>query len=90
MSSWESFFLEHHLDDLVKTGCFTHYEFRKLIGDDPMSTYFVADFYFETMEDLSRYNDEYAKALKHDVTKRFNAKFQFERSIYHILSKTIL
>ncbi len=87
MLSWQAFFLEQHLDDLVHTGCFTHYEFKKLLGDDPMSSYFVADYYFETMEDLDRYNAQHAASLKQDVVKRFSGKFQSERSIYQVLTQ---
>ncbi len=87
VSLWRSFFIEHHLDDLIATGCFTQYEMRQLQSDDPMSTHFVADYYFDTMDDLDRYQREYAAALKQDIVKRFAGKFHSERSIYQVISQ---
>ncbi len=86
-TAWESFFIDKHLDDLVKTGCFTHYEFIELQSDDPMSTYYVSNYYYETPEDLERYTTEFADELRHDVVSRFKGKFQVSRDIYEVLSK---
>lgn len=85
VSAWESFFIDKHLDDLIKTGCFTHYEFRKLQSDDPMSSHYSSNYYYQSPEDLQRYIAEFAEGLRHDVVSRFKGKFQAEREIYRVL-----
>ncbi len=86
VTAWQKFFVEHHLQDLINTECFTHYQFRRSEHEDPMSTYFIADYYFESMKDLERYESLFAKELKQDVRKRFAGKFHSERSIYRLLT----
>ncbi len=88
-SEWEAFFIDKHLDDLVKTGCFTHYEFRKLMSDDPISSYYISNYHYRSQGDLDIYNSNYASDLKQDVVDRFNGKFQAERSIYKVLTNKI-
>ena len=87
VAAWESFFLNHHLDDLIQTGCFTKYQFKKLIMDDPMSTYYVADYYYNDSEDLQRYQTHFAQDLKQDVISRFKGKFHSDRIICQVLTK---
>ena len=86
VSAWESFFVDMHLDDLVKTGFFTHYEFTKLQSDDPMSSHYISNYYYQTPEDLDRYMDEFAAELRNDVVSRFKGKFQSGREIYRVLA----
>jgi hypothetical protein len=87
VSAWEKFFVEKHLDDLVETGCFTHYDFRKLQSDDPMSAHYISNYYYETPEHLEKYLTDFADELRQDVISRFKGKYQAARELYTILAK---
>jgi len=86
VTAWESFFIDKHMDDLIKTGCFTHYEFCKLQSDDPMSSHYITKYYYRASKDLERYIAQFAERLRKDVVSRFEGKFQASRELYEVLS----
>ena len=84
--SWEKFFLEKHLDDVVNTGCFTKWSFRKLISDDETGKVtFVSEYHCPSMADFERYNANFAPGLKAEVGELFNSGYACERHFYELI-----
>lgn len=83
--AWQRFFLEKHLADVVNTGCFTKYSFRKKESDDTATTTFVSEYYYEKAEDLERYNQHYAPALKAEVGEKFAGQFECQRTLFQVI-----
>lgn len=86
-NQWEKYFVEHHLDDVLNTGCFTGYNFRKEKLDKE-NILFSSEYYCDSIEDLERYNLEFAAALKEDINTKFGGQYDCYRHIYQsIVSK---
>lgn len=84
---WEKYFVEHHLDDVLNTGCFTGYDFRKEKVDDE-NILFSSEYYCRSKADLERYNKQFAAALKADINGKFSGQYDCRRHIYEsIISK---
>ena len=84
---WEEFFLEKHIDDVLQTGCFTGYEFKKEIEQSEDTVLYAAEYHCQSMEFLNTYNERFAKELKEDVLKRFSGKFTAQRSVFTVLGR---
>ncbi len=85
---WETFFTEHHLQDVMNTGCFTDYHFAKDTEADGNSVRFVTSYYCESFEILERYQSEYSPQLQTDCKERFDGKFTASRSILHVIKRS--
>ncbi len=87
-TEWEQFFVEKHLDDLVETGYFTGYSFRKEIrADTPDKVHFTSDYFAPNLESLERYNQSAASALKQEVGELFGGKYTCSRKVYEEMAK---
>jgi hypothetical protein len=78
---WEQYFRDVHLDDILDTGCFFGYSFRKALVN-PTHALFVSEYYCNTEADLERYNAEFAEALKNDIVVHFEGKFTASRNVF--------
>ncbi len=86
-AKWEAYFIEQHLDDVLNTGCFTGYDFRKEKLDEE-NILFSSEYYCESEADLERYNTTFAAALKADINSKFGGYYDCHRHIYQsIISK---
>ena len=86
-SDWEKFFLEEHLDDVLHTGCFTDYSFRKELSEsEEDKVTYIAEYYAANMENYQAYLEQFAPKLKKDVLDRFSGKFTASRQLLEILS----
>ena len=84
---WEQYFIEQHLDDVLNTGCFTGYSFRKEKLEQE-NTLFSTEYYCNSKADLERYNIQFATALKADINGVFGDQYDCQRHIYQsIISK---
>ena len=85
---WEQFFIEKHLNDVVKTGFFRSYSFRRLISSDESSEVtFIAEYLADNMEQIEAYNREAAADLKKEVIDLFEGRFTASRSLHHIIQE---
>ncbi len=88
--SWEEYFLNTHLDDVLGTGCFTGYQFTKDTDLSQEYTIFVTSYFCTSIDKLDFYNRNHADNLKADVLSKFEGKFKAYRNVFHILkSKTV-
>lgn len=85
---WEAFFIEHHLQDVVDTECFTSYSFTKDTEAEGNSVKFISSYYCESFELLEKYQTELSEKLKEDVMSRFEGKYTCSRSVLHVIKKT--
>lgn len=85
---WEAFFIEHHLQDILDTGCFTGYRFTKDTEAEGNSVKFVSSYYCESFDILEKYQETHSAKLKEDVASRFEGKFTATRSILHVIKES--
>lgn len=88
--AWETFFLEEHLQDVLDTGFFAGYSFRReteVLADGFIG--FVSEYYYDSAEQFAGYQAGPAADRKKDVLDRFAGAFRCERSQEQIKSQKI-
>jgi len=84
---WKSFFLEKHLQDVVNTGCFTSFEFRKNTSkSEDNTTSFTSEYRFDSMQNFDLYNEKFGATLKKEVNELYGGQYNCHRTIYEIVS----
>lgn len=83
---WQTLFLKKHLQDVVDTGCFTKYQFRKNISEESSgTTSFTAEYYFDNMAQFELYNEKFAADLKKEVGDLYGGQYNCHRKIYEVI-----
>lgn len=85
--AWETYFLDHHLEDVFNSGCFLNYTFTKDSDTSKSFVIFVSTYYCESIGKLDEYNLRFAPALKDDIMSKFEGKFKAYRKVFHILKQ---
>lgn len=83
---WEQYFRDVHLEDILDTGCFFGYSFRKELVNKK-NALFVSEYYCHTEADLTLYNTQFAEALKGDIIEHFEGKFTASRKVFREVTK---
>jgi len=91
VTDWEQFFLEEHLEEMVNSGHFTGYSFRKVLAaPDTKIITFIAEYYCKSVDDMKAYNELSAEALKAIVLEKFGDQFKAVRALFFVLSEKTL
>ena len=81
---WLRWMKEIHIPDVMRTKCFVENKICRLITEEPETTYAV-QYIFETMNDMNKYQKEFAPALQHEHKEKFKDKFAAFRTILEIV-----
>lgn len=58
-----------HIPAVMRTGCFTHYHFVRILDiDDSDGPTYAVQYFMENREQYDKYIDTYASALRQDAT----------------------
>lgn len=84
--AWVKWMKEEHLNDVMETGCFTKYQFIRLleIEEDEGPTYAI-QYYCESKSLYNLYIEKYAPKLRQDGINLFGNKFIGFRSLMQIV-----
>lgn len=88
-NDWSQYFVEKHLDDVLNTGCFSGYSFRKEIALNPDKTIFVSEYYCPSLETMDKYNKNHADVLKSDIMNKFGGQFSATRNVFELINQKI-
>ena len=84
-NEWLRWMKETHIPDVMKTGCFIDSQMLKVLYvDDEGHTYSVQYKYLE-MEDIEKYQKEFAPSLQADYKKKFEGKYAAFRTLLQIM-----
>lgn len=81
---WEQYFKDVHLDDVISTGCFYGYSFRKEVNTEDRVLY-SSEYYTTSAELLKKYDREFAQELRQEVVEKFNGHFTASRKVFEII-----
>jgi hypothetical protein len=83
---WVEWMKAKHIDDVMKSGCFTDFKFVRLLDTDESDgpTYAV-QFFAESKADYNRYIEIHAPALREDVMRTWGNKFISFRSLMQVV-----
>lgn len=85
-TEWLQWMKDHHLPKMLQTGCFTKYQFTRLldIEEDEGPTYAV-QYYCNQKEDYERYISQFSTSLRNDGLQKFGNQFIGFRSLMQIV-----
>jgi len=79
---WLMWMQQKHIADIMEKGCFTHYQFVRLLEtDETEGVTYAIQFYAQTMQDYERYISQFAPALREEALKTFGNKIVGFRSL---------
>jgi len=97
-AEWLQWMQEIHIPDVLNTGCFIENRIFRVMADEDSGgkTYSVPDedsggktysvqYYFRTMEDMERYQNNYAAELQQEHTARYKEKFVAFRTLLEVV-----
>jgi hypothetical protein len=82
---WLSWMKNVHVPDVMRTGCFKDSQVLRLVGMEEQGPTFSIQYKFEKMEDLEKYQRDFALALQAEHKNKFDGKFTAFRSVLEIL-----
>ena len=81
---WLKWMREVHVSDVMRTGCFVENKICKLLTEESEMTYAI-QYTFQTMDDLNKYQKEFAPRLQKEHSEKFKGKFAAFRTILKII-----
>lgn len=82
---WLKYMKETHIPDVMNTGCFTENKIVKVLNVDDVGHTYSFQYTFKEMEDIERYQKDFAPGLQADVKKRYTDKFAAFRTLLEII-----
>lgn len=82
---WLAWMKDKHINDVIKTGCFTSCRMSRLLGqnEDDGITYSI-QYLSPSMKDFHRYQAHHASALQKDHTERYGEAVLAFRSMMEL------
>ena len=82
---WLQWMTNVHVPDVVATGCFTDGNIFKIMVDEQQGTSYSIQYKANSMDDVNRYLETFAPALREQHTARYKDKFvAFRTLLQHI------
>ena len=82
---WIRWMKERHIPDVMKTGCFVENRICRVLNvEDEGATYSV-QYFFNTMEDMERYQQQHAPQLQREHKERYGEKALAFRTLLELL-----
>lgn len=81
---WLKWMREVHIPDVMRTGCFAENKICKLLTEESEMTYAV-QYTFKEMNDLHKYQKEFAPRLQKEHSEKFKDKFAAFRTVLEII-----
>jgi hypothetical protein len=82
---WIKWMKEHHVPDVMKTGCFVESRIVKVLHVNDTGETYSFQYTFNDMKDIERYQEEFAPGLQADVKQKYGDKFTAFRTLLEII-----
>ncbi len=84
--AWVAWMQEKHIPEVLATGCFTKFQFVRLLEvDESESVTYATQYYAASKADYNRYIELYAGALREDALKSWGNNAIGFRSLMQIV-----
>ncbi|MBC7589167.1 MAG: DUF4286 family protein [Chitinophagaceae bacterium] len=84
--AWLEWMKEKHIPEVMATGCFTHYQFVRVLDiDETDGVTYAVQYFAENKANYNRYIQGYADALRDDSLKSWGSKFIGFRSLMQVV-----
>ena len=82
---WLTWMKTVHIPDVMKTGMFREYRLCKILSEDDTGATYSFQYMCDSMKMYEKYRDEFANALRDQVTKKFGDKFVAFRTLLEVV-----
>lgn len=82
---WFLYMKETHIPDVMNTGCFTKNQMVKVLNVNDEGFTYSIQYFFNNMDDITRYQKEYAPRLQLEVKEKYADKFAAFRTLLEIV-----
>jgi len=73
---WLDYMKKIHIPEVMNTGCFSDYKIFRLVSEGaPEGTNYAIMYFADSMNNLNRYQEKYAKKLQQNHLEKFKDKF---------------
>lgn len=82
---WLHWMKNHHIPDVMETGLFEGYKLCRLLLEEEEGNSYAIQYFCKSMEELEKYQEEYAEALQQEHTERYKDRFVAFRTLLEVL-----
>lgn len=82
---WLKWMKEIHIPDVLNTGCFTGNKIFKVLNVNDEGETFSVQYSFTSMDDIEKYQKEYAPRLQADHAERYKDKYVAFRTLLEVV-----
>jgi hypothetical protein len=82
---WIEWMKKVHVPDVMNTGCFVENKIVKVLYVNDTGHTYSFQYSFKQMQDIERYQKEFAPALQADVKKKYGDKFTAFRTLLEVV-----
>ena len=82
---WLKWMREKHIPDVMNTNCFVESRMVKVMNEEDDGLTYSFQYTFKEMQDIEKYQKEFAPALQADVKKKYEGKFAAFRTLLEII-----
>ena len=82
---WVAYMREHHLADVVGTGCFIKSQLLRLLDEEDGGVTYAAQYYAVSLEQLEAYQAHFAPALRQEMDARFPGQYHSFRTVLEVV-----
>lgn len=81
--AWLAYMLSTHIPEVLATGMFTGHKFLRLISkfEEEKGITYNVQYYLSDMDNYYTYQQDYAPALKDDMSEKFGNRFMSFRTL---------
>ncbi|MDQ3192863.1 MAG: DUF4286 family protein [Bacteroidota bacterium] len=83
---WLTWMKNVHIPDVMKTGLFIENRILKVLVQEESGTTYSIQYTCEKMEDLEKYQQEYAPRLQKEHTDKYKGKFVAFRTLLEVIN----
>ena len=82
---WLVWMREKHIPDVMNTGCFVENKLVKVLNEENDGHTYSFQYTFKDMQDIEKYQKEFAAKMQADVKQKYEGKFAAFRTLLQII-----
>lgn len=82
---WVSYMREHHMAEVVGTGCFIRSHLLRLLNEEDNGITYAAQYFAISLDQLEAYQQHFAPELRADMDRRFAGKYHSFRTVLEVV-----
>ena len=83
---WVAYMREHHMAEVVGTGCFIRSQFLRLLNEEDDGITYAAQYYAISLEQLEAYQQHFAPALRQEMDVKFKGNYHSFRTVLEVVA----